>query len=306
MNYDHGMRVIVVLMMMVSSVARADSKADVEALLKKHLATIQADDWEAFDATFRKDGYYFFPSTGAVHLIEQFHGTHAVGVTQKIERMTVAADDTTKVAWFNVEFTAKYQLAMYSEGPPPWFNDRIRMVGIAIDDGGWKLAAATYGQSFADKYLYEEVSQIEQEATVVKGERTSAEYAQRWFTKGLVAAMAPGALAVNGTAEGEWAIGRNVPKLAATWDKLKLWPIRIVGRTWKSYPIALVVADVGMPVKKGAGGVAAVDGAVRLRMFSVAVPDGKAWKWTTLSFTGWFDDDSGPHGPGQHGRPSRP
>jgi len=290
-----------VVVMLASGVAHADSKADVESLIGKNLDAIQKDDWKAFDATFRPDAYYFLPSVGATHLADVFHGFHTMKLTQKIERITVVADDKTKVAWFHVDFSARYQYAVYyGDGvTPPWNTDRTRMIGFAVNDGGWKLGAVGYAAAFADKYLYKDAGQVDKAPVVFKGERTTAEYAQRWFTKGLAVDMATGTTVVNGTAEGEWASGTAVPKLVAAWDKLKLWPIRLTGRTLKTFPIGLVIAEVGMPVKKGQGGVVEEDGAVRMRLFAVVVANGKSWKWTALSFTGWYEDDGGAHGPGQ-------
>ncbi len=280
----------VVLWMLASGVAQADSKADVEALIGKNLAAFVSNDWTAFDATFRKDGYYFFPASGLSHLSEHIYGSHPYDIKQKIDRIVVVADDKTHVAWFHVQFSAHYKVAMLDA---PDRDDVTRMIGFAIDDGGWKLAAAAYNSAFADKYLYKEVGEIEKAPVVFKGERASAEYAARWFTKGFASDQAAGTVAANGTAVGEWATGTQVGKLVAAWDKLRLWPIKIFGRSWKQYPIALIKAEVAMPVKKGQGG-AAEAGAVRMRLFAIAIPDGKAWKWTALSFGGWYDDEMYP------------
>ena len=52
-----------------------------------------------------------------------------------------------------------------------------------------------------------------------------------------------------------------------------------------------------MPIKKGAEGIATEDGAVKLWLMAVVVPDGKAWRWTALCFGDQFDE-SGSTGPG--------
>ncbi len=156
------MRIVVVAMLACAATARADSKAEVEALIKKNLETIRASDWTSFDTTFRSDGYYLLPNDGMVKLAEYFYSAHVFNIRQKVERMTVVVDDATHVAWFHVDFSATYQLAMVDEnGKTPWFDRRTRMVGIAIDEGGWKLAAAMYSTAFADKYLYKDVRELE-------------------------------------------------------------------------------------------------------------------------------------------------
>ncbi len=105
--------------------------------------------------------------------------------------------------------------------------------------------------------------------------------------------MAKGTVAVSGTAEGEWAVGTNAPKLVTAWDKLKLWPIAIFGRTWKKHPIAMIQADVAMPIKAGAnGGRVKEAGATKLRMMVVAVPDGQAWKWVAIAFGDGFESQA--------------
>src|SRR5689334_14338198 len=122
-----------VLIMLASGVAQADSKAEVEALIGNNLAAVKANDWKAFDNTFRSDGYYFLPNSFE-KLVDQFYSVHTISLTQKIERSTVVVDDKTHVAWFHVEFSGHYKLAMGGPNEPsPWFDDRIRMIGVAID-----------------------------------------------------------------------------------------------------------------------------------------------------------------------------
>src|SRR5262249_32108651 len=121
----------IVLLLLAGGVAHADSKADVEALIKSNLETFVTNDWKAFNATFRKDGYFFFPVSGAVHLNEQMYGSHPYNIKQKIDRMTVVVDDKTHVAWFHVQISAHYSVAMMDA---PDRDDVTRMIGIAIDD----------------------------------------------------------------------------------------------------------------------------------------------------------------------------
>ena len=284
------MRALVIVgVLLVGSLAHADAKADVEALVNANLEAIAKNNQKAFNATLRKDAYQFLPSTDAPSLVERFHGYHTYDAKHTIEKITVVADTATKTAWFHVQFTATYNVAMMNpDGPIPRQSDTLRMAGIALDDGGWKIAAVMYGHAILDKTLYERTDPDAKAPAkpTLKGDKASAGVVAKWFAKGgaIAGDQSAGTIAVNGTAAGEYGTGSVATTMVKAWDKLKLWPIAAMGKRWGAFPIAMVKAEVGLPVKAG--------GATKMRLAAILVKDGETWRWASLAFFAWFDESN--------------
>ena len=282
------MRALVVVgVLLAASLAHADAKEDVEALVTANVQAIAKNSQKAFNATLRKDAYQFLPSTDAPSLLERFHGYHTYDAKHTIDKITVVADPTTKTAWFHVQFTATYDVAMMgSDGPIPRQSETLRMAGIALDDGGWKIAAVMYGHAIPDKTLYERADADAKAPAkpTLRGDKTSAAVVAKWFAKGgaMAANQSTGTIVVNGTAPGEYGTGSVATAMVTAWDKLKLWPVAAMGKRWGKFPIALVKAEVGLPVKAG--------GATKMRLAAILVKEGESWRWASLAFFAWFDD----------------
>ncbi|MCX5742569.1 MAG: hypothetical protein NT062_08740 [Proteobacteria bacterium] len=292
-----GLRVVVMLGLgSVASVAHADAKADVTALVTKNLAAIEKNKPSEFSATLRKDGFTFVPSTDAPSFSERFYGYHSHDFRHVIDKLVVVVDEPAKVAWFHVQWRATYDVAMVGADGKPITNqkDTMRAIGVAIEGGdadrrsdrGWKIAAVMYGSAFDDKWLFKNASEDTKPGKVtVRGDHGSADAVATWFAVGgsIAATQAPGAVVVSGTAALEYGADAAAARFVGAWDKLRLFGLAIKGMRWGTSPIAFVKAEVAMPVKGR--------GATKMRLGAVMIFDGKAWKWVAISFFGWFDDD---------------
>ena len=203
------MQVAVVLAALLAPiVAHADAKADVDALIVKNVAAIAKNSRTKFDETLRRDAYVFWPSTEAPSLVERFDGYHAYDAKNTIEKTVIVVDDKAGTAWFHVQFHATFGVAMLAaDGNPGKGDERLRMVGFALNDKGWKIAAVMYGHAIPDKTLFERKDpDAKAEKQRVNG--VAADVVAHWFDgKGKIAAdRAAGSIVVNGTDDNEYAV----------------------------------------------------------------------------------------------------
>lgn len=281
--------VIVAALTVRVAAAHADAKSDVEALVKANLAAIAKNSQTAFDTTLRRDAYVYMPALTDAHtLLEQFYGIHAYGAKHKNLKLVVVADAAKKIAWFHAQWDATYVYAMMNpDGSTPRGKDRMRAVGVVLDDGkGWKIGGVMYGYGFPNKYLYDKTDPDAVKPTEIEmhGDAKTGAIVARWFDgQGAIAIdRAQGPVVVNGTGEAEYGTGSVATTMVKAWDRLKLYGLAIKTTRFGAFPIAMVKADVGLPVKAG--------GATKLRLAGVLVQERGAWKWTSLAWYAWYDE----------------
>src|SRR5207248_6374595 len=73
----------------------------------------------------------------------------------KLGAITIVVDDTGRAAWFHGQATLEYK-EIVGEGIDDWAKPKaLRVSGVMIDDGGWKIARIAYTTTVLDKDLIE-------------------------------------------------------------------------------------------------------------------------------------------------------
>lgn len=253
---------------------RADPKADAEAVIRKHLKTVftasVADTMTADGKIYVKEEV--FDPTETSRLEQWVMSNSAGGVTTTPKPLTVVVDPATKLGWFTAPLTIKHR-EYIGEGTTGWKTDNRRVIGVVVDQGGWKIAAAFYGEAVSDKDLMDTVNEpgIHPPATTGDAEVVKA---VRGMFGGFVARASTTAAAAIGTTASEVATTRAAAlKLAAGWDKLKLSPAIIHAHRYGKVGVAHVHAE--MPIKKGV---------VLVNALVLLVEEADGWRWVML---GW-------------------
>lgn len=278
-------------------VARADARAEVEAVVQTHVKSIEA----ASLAGMTKDGLAIVdserikPEYGDSFRSWVSGGNFAGSASLKLGALTVVVDEAAKTGWFHVAATMKFK-EYVGEGISGWAAPRpLRISGIVADDGGgWKIVRAVYTSTITDKNLVESAAYEDPPLPPVTAapkhatENALAKVADTWFANGGGAGFVKGASAnpkivANGTSTAEFASGAAPAlKVAKGWDKLKLGAESIEAVTFGSGKIGLVIAKVRMPTKKGKTMLAAT-----MTLYAIAVDEGDgAWKWQSINWTG--------------------
>ena len=282
-----GVVVIAILACVVE--AAADSKREVEAIVRGHVEN--AADVVAADAEVLAKGGRVKPNEIETELLD-LHGDYGAqggGSKTKITKLDVVADDVHGTAWFHGRATIELQL----DPKQPASSTPLRFNGIAVKDRVWTLVAVSYSEEVADAAMIERASHVEPAlamptAAVLRGEPTLAKAAGAWLSGSALAAAASRTdrRVAGGTARDEYQTGVRATKLAASWDKLKLAAYKIEARTFGDGSIGLVRAVVALPAVRAKR-------IVPMVLAAVAVLDADGWRWVSLN---WSDFTIPPRG----------
>ncbi|MCX5743957.1 MAG: hypothetical protein NT062_15815 [Proteobacteria bacterium] len=285
------MKLVALALVALAGSAHADVRAQVEAAIRAHgtsfgkspivgvakagLVYLDADEEKPDNAT----------SFGN-NLLLNFASSPG-GAT--IGALTIVVDEPAKVAWFQAPATIKYK-EYVGEGITGWAKPRaVRMSGLLVDDGGWKLARVIYTNSIADKDLVDSAAYEDPPLkpadgpAKLTGDAAIAKVAETWFAPsggfGKGASTTP-TIVVNGTAPSEFAAGSAAAmKLARSWDLLKLGAVTIEATAFGT--MGFVRAKVRLPVKKGKTTLA-----TDLTLYAIVVDEGKSgWKWQSINWS---------------------
>jgi hypothetical protein len=268
----------------LARVAHADAKHDVEELVRQHLATITDD--KAPAPAIAPGLVLIIPVHFSRNLTANFYGLTASHVVQKLGPLTISVDPATHVAFFHGTVEASYVATVCADGcvgSAPAHDERQnkpwRLSGIALDDGGWKLAAIMWAEVVKDKDLMKHVDpDATKAAPSESGDAAIVKTVEDWFASGKLAdGQSKRAIAASGTAPTEIALSATAAgKLARSWDGLKLWPSKVDVTTFAKGAIAFVHADVWIPAKPKGG--------VKLELGAILVPEAGGWRWVSLDF----------------------
>ena len=223
-------------------------------------------------------------------LVGNYYGEPSLKLTAPI----LVVGPTGHEAWFHTRATFKYK-EYTGEGITGWARPAdVRITGVLVDDGGWKVARIAYVTPRPDKDLVASAGYQDPPLTPASGpprhsgDEAIARAVDGWFKAqggaGFVASAGAGDLAASGTAPAELGASRAAAlKLAKAWDRLKLGATEIDATALGS--LAFVRGTVRRPVKTPK---AATKGplAAPLTLFAVVVDEGGAWKWRSLAWTG--------------------
>lgn len=261
------------------SLAAADTKREVEALVRKQVET--AADGFAVDAELLVKGGRVKPNEIETELLD-LHGDYAAhggGSKTTLTKLEVVVDDARGTAWFHGRATIELQVELNQAAT----STPIRINGIAIKGKPWTIVAASYSEEIADADMIERAGHISPAlaiptAVVVRGDAGLAAAASGWFSGLAGGASRTDKLVANGTARDEYQTGDRATKLAASWDKLKLGAYKIEARTFGNGGIGFVRAVVGLQVTRAKR-------IVPMVLAAIAVPIDGGWRWVSLNWT---------------------
>lgn len=255
---------------------RADAKGDAEAVIRKHLKTVFT---ASVADTMTPDGKIYvqeesYDPTETSRLEQNLMMNSAGSVTTTAKTLTVVVDPATKLGWFAAPLSIKHK-EYVGEGTTGWKTDERRVIGVVVDQGGWKIAAVLYGRAISDKELMDRVDEPGIHKPKTSGDNDVVKAARAMFGS-LVKLASASASAAIGTAASEVATTRPAAlKLAAGWDKLKLNPVIVHAHRYGKVGIAHVHVEMG--VKKGV---------VLLNMLALLVEEAEGWRWVMLGWDG--------------------
>ncbi len=255
---------------------RADAKADAEGVIRKHLKSVfttsVADTMTADGKIYVQEEVY--DPTETSRLEQNLMSNSAGGVTTTAKTLTVVIDPATKMGWFVAPLSIKHK-EYIGEGTTGWTTDERRVIGVVVDQGGWKIAAAFYGRTISDKALMARVD----EPGIFKPKSTGDNdivQATRAMFGSLVKHASASASAAIGTGASEVATTRPAAlTLAAGWDKLKLSPVIVHAHRYGKIGVAHVHVEMG--VKKGV---------VLMNVIALLVEEAEGWRWVMLGWNG--------------------
>ena len=271
----------VVFVALLGSVAVADHKQDVDAIVRKRIE--KTADVMAVGADVLVKGGHVKPEDADQEIVD-LHGDYAQGgggSWMKVGKLEVVADDASGTAWFHgraISFVQVDPKQAPTENP-------LRINGIAVKDKTWKIVALSYTEEISDQDMIERAQHVEPKlaipaAVVTRGDPALAKVAGNWFSAAAIAGGASrgGKLVANGTAASEYQSGAAATKLAASWDKLKLAPYKIEAKTFANGRIGFVRVVVAMAVAKPKR-------IVPLVLSAVVVQEKGEWRWVSLNWT---------------------
>jgi len=281
------MRVVVLAVLLISAPARADSRSTVEGLLKTLL--LHTSEPARIAPTLRSDTIVVFDDTIARNATADDAATYfssfAIKSTGAIK---IEVDDKRHAAWFETVAAAntldQAGDSCTSDKPCAAIKFKMHISGLALDEGGWKLAVIVLSMTVSDYELGQRAKQPGFESApmptqvATSGDSSLAAAVQDWIAGAkLGKTSASGTVYALGTAPDEIATAGAAAKLAAKWDKLKLAPNRIEAKALGGGAFGFAYAEVMWPVKP--------DMVFRLRFGTIAVREGNDWRWLTLDFS---------------------
>lgn len=274
--------------LLIAAPARADSRSTVETLVKTLL--LHTSEPARIAPTLRSDTIVVFDDTIARNATADDAATYFSSFEIKSAgAIKIEVDDKRHAAWFETTANAS-TLDQSGDGctadhkacTPTKF--KMHVSGIALDEGGWKLAVIVLSMTLSDFELGQRAKQPGFESApmptqvATSGDSSLAAAVQDWIAGAkLGKTSASGTVYALGTAPDEIAIAGAAAKLAAKWDKLKLAPNRIEAKALAGGAFGFAYAEVMWPVKP--------DMVFRLRFGTIAVRDGNEWRWLTLDFS---------------------
>ena len=282
-----GKALVVGLVLAWTALARADSNADVEKLVRAHVAASITTQGAFYDTLVDDEEVVEDAEGGSMPLFVEcrmdrkksnacsnsvplFGNTWFGNLTYSAVKPIVRVDDAAHVATFYVTATLAGKLV--TEGLHVDGKTQMRVVGIARQDKtGWKVAAVKYSASLPDAALLAHgevlVGNIFEPKPGLEAEVAS------WFGH-LADHQSAAAIAANGTGPAEVATTKPaMATLAKTWDKLTLKPL-----TFEVHEIGNL-AYVGMTVKW-----TEKRSELTLDVAMILVNEHGHWAWTAINF----------------------
>ncbi|MBV8761646.1 MAG: hypothetical protein JO257_30410 [Deltaproteobacteria bacterium] len=255
------------------------SQKAVEALVRKHLASLAAfadDDKLGLAKDPLVVGLSEMPPGFPGGIAARLHAD-GPDVTHTVKSVAIGIDDAKGVAWVQAPFHFKDEPRVSPESGEGnlWLitEGDMRFGALVIRDGkDWKLAAVDYSTVVPDQELMKGAT--EQKPTMVAPTDDAAKAVAGWFKGGLVTHAATGTVIASGTSPSEYAVGAAATKLVAKWDKLGLVVEHAEGRMFGDY--AVVQAVVSLPVKGKSVG---------MGLFAIVRRDGSDWHWLSLQYS---------------------
>jgi ketosteroid isomerase-like protein len=275
------MRAALVVVVFLSTSAWAGGSEDVRALVGKYVKALAEMRPDAAAKLQTKDAVIVSPAGGASADpvgYRQLYGADAGEGKLALAELKVTVGD--HVAWFQSVVDASYVMELMGEHGPNRKRDtaQFRLSGIAIDDHGWKIAAAMIADIESDTALYKLLdSDAKRPDSIAAAGDSPAGALGHWLYDGTLAANQSKAKLViaNGTAPGERGENAAAAALAKGWDKLKMWVTPVDSRVFGG--LAFAWGNVFLPVKG--------KGAARMVVGAIAAKEGGGWKWLSVSFS---------------------
>lgn len=274
---------------LVGGRAHGDAAADVEKLVRVHVAastgkqgpyvaTLASPNW-----LVGADGSYvpLFAECEADQKADACENSMSVfgsgwwgTATYKNVKPVVRVDASGNAAAFYVTADATAKLDGASESESAAGKTKMRVAGIAKLDGKqWKVVGAKYSGTLSDKALF--AYGMKPDARTLKPGTELQKQVASWFGH-LAEHASASVLGANGTSPGEIATSRPAAiKLAKSWDKLDLQPRSFDGLEAGNF--GFVTLDVALTTKKSKQ-------PVLLSMGIVAIKEGETWKWVAIDF----------------------
>jgi hypothetical protein len=284
------MRLAIFAVLLYPALTHADSASDVEHLVRANLDAIVKDDAAAYKKTIVETTQVIGPNglpnapfwqwdcehATCNNSLRVFDSYSVAKMKWTVPKPTIAIDG--KLALFEV--TAQLKGVMRESGMTVIKTDGtwpVRVAGVAVDDGGWKIVAIHYGLAITDKALMSKDHITRERGDhPIGGETTIGEEVQRWFPGHLGAHASDRVVVASGTAAEEVATDPvAIAKLVKVWDKMQIQILSTQVTMLPGNQAAWVLNYAALPTKAGHYDVTSA---------MVVVKDGEAWKWRLVTW----------------------
>lgn len=283
-------RIVLVLFILgAAPSARADSKADVEKLVRAHMAATVGKQGAMFDTLPPSDGDYWIADASGSYfslfvdcMMDRKSSSACDSETplfgsswiQELKysgiKVSVHVDDAAKVATFYATGTVSGSLS--EEGMDLKGKAQMRVAGLAKQTKqGWKVVGAKHSAAVSDADLVKHGERLV--GNVFTPKPGIEQEVASWFGH-LAEHQGASAIGANGTAPKEVATtAAAMTKLAKVWDKMDLKPLDFTVHEEGDY--AFVNMTVEWTAKK-------TD--LTFDVGFVIAKEGGAWKWEAINF----------------------
>ena len=198
-------------------------------------------------------------------------------ITWNLGTPAIGVDSKRGFAWFQAPVDSDVS-CMTPGFAAPTAHDKLRASGVlVVEKSKWRMVALALSRPLPDEQLFKGATKPPVAGDPTLDDSAAAKGAAAWFSKGgLARAKASGDVVASGTAPGEYATGAGAAKLVAAWDRLGLRADSIDATSFAGGVVALIRADVPLPVNKKAA---------PMTLHAIAIVDGKSWRWVSLQFT---------------------
>jgi len=212
-------------------------------------------------------------------LDRQFAMCPVAETTWKLGAISLGVDAKRGFAWFQAPVVVDETCATAGFAAPS-ASETLRASGIlVVEKSTWRLVALALSRQLPDARLFQLATALPARGEPNLDDTPAAIAAASWFTPGGFArGKWQGDAVASGTDPGEMGTGAAALRLASAWDSIHLRAQSIAATTFAGGRIALVRADVRLPVKAKAAA---------MTLYAIAVVDDttKTWRWTSLQFT---------------------